>query len=69
MTKIPDGSQNMFMITYDLDDTKKIGYKSISDFGITELREEMTNLQAQNTLLQARLSTIEKMLYINNIVI
>ena len=69
MTKIPDGSQNMFMITYDLEDTKKIGYKSISDFGITELREEMTNLQAQNTLLQARLSTIEKMLYINNIVI
>ena len=68
MTKIPDGSQNMFMITYDMDDTKKIGYKAISDFGITELREEMTNLQAQNTLLQARLSTIEKMLYINNIV-
>lgn len=66
MTNLLDGSQNMYMITYDNDDTKKIGYKPISELGITELREEIANLQAQNNLLQARLSAIEHMLYINN---
>lgn len=66
LSQLPDGSNNMYIVTYNKNDTKKIGYKSINDLGILELREEVTKLQNQNNLLQSRISEIEKILYIYN---
>lgn len=60
MNNLCEGSNNTYMITYDKTGTKQIGFKSINELGITEMREMIFKLQKDVYSLNERLSMIEK---------
>lgn len=61
---LQNGDNNMYFITYDKDGTKSIGYKSLNDLGVSELKEKILHLEDENNYLKSRLSIIEEKLNI-----